>query len=83
MSDHTPNKVLRLSDLNKVELTAGDAFLALGMFLSAYYERTSGQGALATVCADVQLEEDDVSVDPAAMSDWIECVSAVLSDKSR
>lgn len=83
MSDHTPNEVLGLPDLDKVELTAGDAFLALGMFLAAYYERTSGQGALATICADVQLEEDDASVDPAAMSDWVECVHAVLSEKSR
>jgi len=83
MSDRTPNEVLKLPDLDKIDLTAGDAFLALGMFLLAYYDRTNGQGPLATICADVQLEGDDMSVDPAAMSDWVECIRTVLDEKSR
>lgn len=82
MSDRTPNEPLKLLDLERIDLTAGDAFLALGMFLLAYHERTSGQGALATICADVQLEEDGMSVDPAAMADWVGCIRTVLKEKS-
>jgi hypothetical protein len=45
----------------------------MGRFLMAYFERTSGRGDLATLCADVQVESDRISVNPAALSDWARC----------
>jgi hypothetical protein len=52
----------------------------MGKFLLAYFNRTDGRGNLATICSDVNVEEDRMSSDPAALSDWQECVSAVLAE---
>ena len=70
---------LRLDDLDAIELKASDAFLAMGKFLRAYFDRTGGEGDLATICADVEVENDQMSTDPAALSDWQKCVAAVLA----
>jgi hypothetical protein len=70
----------KLDDLSEVHLTASQGFLAMGKFLRAYCERTGGKGYIATIGADVQIEYDRGSVDPAALSDWAESVSQVLSD---
>lgn len=76
------DRPLKLMDLENVDLNASDAFLAMGRFLAAYHARTSGEGALATICADIQIEDDGMSVDPAALSDWSESVRAVLQRKA-
>jgi hypothetical protein len=54
-------------------------FLAMGRFLRAYFDRTKGEGDLATICSDVEVESDQMSTDPATLSDWQECVTAVLT----
>jgi hypothetical protein len=78
-----PNKPIRLEDLEETALNAGEAFLALGMFLGRYAERVQPEGALAVLCTDVQIANDSMSNDPAALSDWAECVRLVLSDKRK
>jgi hypothetical protein len=52
----------------------------MGMFLRAYFDRTNGSGPLATIVGDVELEDNGTSTDPAALSDWADCVSRVLAE---
>lgn len=80
MSKASPKQPLKLDDLDQINLKASEAFLAMGRFLSAYFERTRGKGDLATICSDVTVEQDRMASDPAALSDWAECVHAVLGD---
>jgi hypothetical protein len=74
---------LKLEDLSEVHLTASQGFLAMGKFLLAYFQRTNGKGDIATLCADVYIESDRGSGDPAALSDWAECVGEVLGEAMR
>jgi hypothetical protein len=71
---------IRLNELDRTTITAGQGFRALNKFLKAYFDRTSGQGPLATIVGDVELEDDGTSTDPAALSDWSACVDAVLRE---
>lgn len=70
---------LKLDDLSDVHLTASQGFLAMHKFLLAYFERTGGKGDIATLCADVYIEHDRGSGDPAALSDWARCIGEVLA----
>lgn len=83
MPDASPKQPLTLADLEPITLNASDAFLAMGRFLLAYAERVQSDAALATICSAVQVQEDRMSGDPAALSDWLICVHAVLNDASR
>lgn len=74
---------LKLEDLDEVTLKSSQAFLALGRFLRAYFDQTNGKGDIATICSDVEIEGDHMSSDPAALSDWQECVAAVLAEDSK
>jgi hypothetical protein len=69
---------LKLEDLDGISLRASDAYLAMGRFLRAYFDRTNGKGDLATICSDVEVEQDRMSTDPAALADWEKAVSEVL-----
>jgi len=75
-----PGKPATLGDLDAVTLTASQGFRAMGKFLRAYFDRTDGAGALATIVGDVELESDGSSTDPAALFDWVGCVAAVLAE---
>ena len=79
MSEGSRKQPLKLEDLDGITLKASEAYLAMDKFLLAYFERTRGTGALATLCTDVELRDDGMSADPAALSDWQECVMAVLA----
>lgn len=76
----TANRPITLSDLDDLTLTASQGFCAMGKFLRAYFDRTHGAGALATIVGDVEIESDGSSTDPAAMSDWAHCVNIVLGE---
>jgi len=49
----------------------------MALFLSEFYARTP-RGDLATLIADLYLEPDGTTADPAAWSDWQRCVDQVL-----
>jgi len=70
---------LKLEDLDGIDLRSSDAFVAMGRFLRGYFDRTKGKGDLATICSDVEVEDDQMSTDPAALSDWAQCVNEVLN----
>lgn len=59
-------------------LTEQEAFLALDLFLSQYYARAGND--LATLMADISVETDGGTLDPAAWDDWLECVRAVKGE---
>jgi hypothetical protein len=71
---------MTLGELDGVALTASQGFRAMGKFLFAYFDRTDGRGLLATIVGDVELERDGSSTDPAALSDWVDSVNAVLAE---
>lgn len=73
-----PERPQKLDDLDSLELKASDAFLAMGRFLRAYFDRTNGKGDIATICSDVEVEGDKMSSDPAALSDWEKAIREVL-----
>ncbi len=73
---------LKLEDLDEITFSASQAFLAMGRFLHGYSDRTKGEGDIATLCSGVHVESDRMSSDPAALSDWLECVSAVLAEEN-
>jgi len=80
MSGMSQKQPLKLEDLDEINLKASQGFLAMGKFIRAYFDRTQGKGDIATICSDVEIEGDHMSTDPAALSDWLECVSAVLAE---
>jgi hypothetical protein len=80
MSGMSQKRPLKLDDLDEITLNASQAFLALGRFLRGYSDRTKGQGDVATLCSGVEVEDDQMSSDPAALSDWVESVQSVLNE---
>ena len=80
MSGVSKKQPLKLEDLDEITLNASQAFLAMGRFLHGYSDRTRGEGDIATLCSGVHVESDRMSSDPAALSDWLECVSEVLAE---
>ena len=71
---------IRLDDLDGVTLKASDAFLAMGRFLADYAPRLNPETALVVIRSGIEIEEDRMSADPAALSDWLKCVQDVLKD---
>ena len=48
------------------------------LFLRQYYERAGDD--LATLLADISIERDGGTLDPAAWDDWMRCVRTVKSE---
>lgn len=48
------------------------------LFANQFYARAGDD--LATLMADISVEADGVSTDPAAWEDWLECVRAVKGE---
>lgn len=59
-------------------LTEQEAFLAMSLFV-AQFASTAGDDLL-TLAADITIEPDGQTLDPAAWQDWIECIRAVRGD---
>jgi hypothetical protein len=49
----------------------------MSQFLHDYAKRVRPEAAFATICAGVEIEDDRMSGDPAALSDWLKCVQDV------
>jgi hypothetical protein len=52
------------------------------VFLNAYYERTEGKGELGAILGDIQINKDDLPMDPAAWNDWLAAIEAVRERSS-
>ena len=78
MTTESAQPPLRLEDLDGVTLRASDAFLAMGRFLGDYSPHLNPQTALVVIRSGIEIEEDHMSADPAALADWLKCVQEVL-----
>jgi hypothetical protein len=78
MSGISQKQPLKLDDLDIITLKASEAYLAMGRFLRGYSDRTKGEGDIATLCSGVYIENDRMSSDPAALSDWEQAIHEVL-----
>lgn len=56
-----------------------EAFVAMGLFLTQYYQRAGND--METLIADITLEVDGQPLDPAAWDDWLECVRVATAAK--
>jgi len=74
-------KPIKLDDLDGVELTASQAFLALELFLKQFAERVEPDRALVTLLSYARVEADRMTADPAALCDWAGCVEAIVSEE--
>lgn len=57
------------------DLTNEEAFRTMAMFLARFYERAGND--METLLADITIESDGLTLDPAAWDDWIACVRIV------
>jgi len=60
------------------ELDEHQAFDAMTRFLRAFYKRTNGD--MATLMADIEIQSDGLTNDPAAWEDWLKYVQEVSRD---
>lgn len=81
MAQASPEPPLKLADLEDINLTAGEAFLAMGKYVADFASRVRPERALVTFWSGVELEQDETSGDPAALGDWLKAVQAVLEDR--
>jgi hypothetical protein len=56
-------------------LTEKQAFEAMRLFLKQFYERAGNE--METLLADITVESDGGTLDPAAWDDWQRCVRSV------
>lgn len=71
---------LKLSELEGINLTAAEAFLAMGKYVTDFSTRVRPERALVTLLSGIEIEWDEMSGDPAALSDWVSAVEAALSE---
>jgi hypothetical protein len=57
-----------------------EAFEAMTRFLTAFYKRTGGD--MDTLIADIEIQDDGVTNDPAAWSDWMQYVAEVKNESA-
>jgi hypothetical protein len=62
-----------------VKLSEREAFEAMTRFLNEYYARAGDD--LVTLLADLGIERDGDTLDPAAWNDWLRCVRAVTQNR--
>jgi hypothetical protein len=53
-------------------MTEKEGFVAMKLFLEQFYEQ--GGNDMETLIADITIESDGATLDPAAWDDWIQCV---------
>ncbi|MCB8836874.1 hypothetical protein [Aurantimonas sp. VKM B-3413] len=64
------------------ELTNEQAYRAMFEFLKRHWERT-GSDDVGALLSDLQLFDDGIPGDPAALDDWRDCVASVLKTEGR
>ncbi len=60
------------------QLSEREAFQAMTQFLTEFYDRAGND--METLLADITIESDGMTLDPAAWVDWIRCVRAVKAE---
>jgi hypothetical protein len=65
--------------MKKKLLSPEQAFRAMFVFLSEYYDRTQGTAELGEVLGDIQPNANGSTMDPAAWGDWLAAVDAACT----
>ena len=60
------------------QLSESEAFEAMARFLAEFYSRAGND--MDTLLADITIEADGGTLDPAAWEDWVRCVRAVKGE---
>jgi len=60
-------------------VTKLQAFNAMRKFLENYYTETSSDD-IGALLGDLQLLEDGTTADPAALTDWINCINEITEE---
>lgn len=69
--------------MKKQVLTPEQAFDAMAIYLQRYHDRTGGQGGLAALLGDIQINASNGRpFDPAAWGDWLTAIAKARA-KSR
>ena len=63
--------------MTKYHLSESQAFQVMTIFLNQFYARAGND--METLLADITIEADGGTLDPAAWHDWIQCVERVLA----
>ena len=56
-----------------------EAYLAMALFIWEYDARTGGKASIFDMKTDLVLDIHGNSLDPAARSDWVDCVEKIRS----
>ncbi len=70
--------------MRKKMLSPEQAFRAMFVFLSEYYDRTGGSSELGSVLSDIQMiRADGLPADPAAWDDWLAAIDAAVAEAKK
>jgi hypothetical protein len=70
--------------MKKQLLLPEQAFAAMRIFLEKYHARTGGRGDLGALLGDLQVnEEDGLTFDPAAGTDWLAAIEEALGERKK
>jgi hypothetical protein len=58
-----------------ISLTPIEALRAMQLFLRQFYDRAGND--METLIADISIERDGGTLDPAAWEDWMRCITEV------
>jgi hypothetical protein len=61
------------------KLSQLQAFKVMQCFLEKYFERTSSED-IGSLLGDIQLLQNNTTMDPAAWSDWLECIDKSMPE---
>jgi hypothetical protein len=61
------------------DLDAREALIAMRLFLERFYAEAGND--METLIADITIESDGGTGDPAAWNDWLQCVDAVKAER--
>jgi len=71
---------MKVVDKDK-KITVDQAFRTMILYLDMYYNIFPSD-ILGNMLSDLQVCSDDKTVDPAAGSEWIECLQKAISDEN-
>ena len=60
------------------DLTDREALIAMKLFLERFYAEAGND--METLIADITIESDEGTLDPAAWEEWLRCVDAAKAE---
>ena len=80
MAQRLPTVVLMTSSSNGgIVITEREAFIAMRLFLEHFYSQAGND--METLLADITIESNGKTLDPAAWHDWLRCINEAKSPR--